>query len=1129
MKISDIQIDGFGIWSGLTLADLPPQGAVFYGPNEAGKTTLLQFIRAVLYGFSSERRARYLPPLRTELAGGTISAVIAGEGNLSIERRQSPRNALGAVEVVAADGTVQGESHLRRLLHDTDEATFNNVFAVGLRELQELGTLDDTDAAQWLYSLTAGLDRISLHEVLQELETSRTRLVGPDNEPSAIRDLLAQRARLMTEIDELRSLGDQHGQLVAEHGSCESRLAELDKTLAQRAAENRVRETAQLVFELWQRRAQLDAQIDAAGARDRWPADAVPRMKRLIATSKKRRLRARRLALQRADLTRQYRAIQVNQSLTSHAARIEALTDHESWIVAAEQEIAQLEATVAQLTAQQPADSALTTSSVHQHALPILRPAARTLRRATRRVKKSRRRLTLARRQVVDLQRRLQSAGGSSKPCADLTAAVGAAGQRVAQLRRRIQLDERLDQLSHTRDDLEEHVAGLTERQLPPLWMLLSTGTVFVLGFTLLLSGLFLPGSFTGSWGWPMAGLGLVGMACAVAAKSGIARSMSGRLESGQKQLALVQSQMLEAETQRDALDGALPAAGLLADRLQAAQQELGRLEELLPLEAQRQSAAQQASALRKIFKKARRRRQIARRRWGAALAAAGFSTTLRPCQLRETIASARELSTHQQKLADAQSALNRRRQELATLSGRIQQIVSSAGNVPASGKASEQLRQLRTELTEQEGLQRRRAALRRELRTLRRKGELLGRRLRRLNRRRQSLLAECQIADMDEFRRRAQAIARFAALVSDRDSAAREIAALVAGVADEQQIAQLISGRSAEQLRADTALSCEAIDAIRHKQQDLLHEHGRLAEQLHRLAHDRRPAAVRFELAQVEERLKQIVARWQSLTVTRKVLLAIKEDYEKNRQPETLREASEYLAELTAGHYRRVWTPLGENKLLVDAADGQSLGVDVLSRGTREQLFLSLRLALVGLFARRGAPLPLILDDVLVNFDARRAAAAAAVLRQFVERGHQLLMFTCHEHVAQLFKHQHFVVRRLPDNNQPGRDRPFDVEHVAAPRRARPRRAKSDSAPTAADDLLAANVWVTVVEPSTPVEAVAVDVEIEPRRRLDPPHQPARPPRRNTTASVVPELHAVRAVKSLDEPAAPIIIESEE
>ena len=69
MKISALQIDGFGVWTGLKMEALSEKLNVFYGPNEAGKTTLMQFIRAVLYGFSEERR-HYLPPIHGGRPGG---------------------------------------------------------------------------------------------------------------------------------------------------------------------------------------------------------------------------------------------------------------------------------------------------------------------------------------------------------------------------------------------------------------------------------------------------------------------------------------------------------------------------------------------------------------------------------------------------------------------------------------------------------------------------------------------------------------------------------------------------------------------------------------------------------------------------------------------------------------------------------------------------------------------------------------------------------------------------------------------------------------------------------------------------------------------------------------------------
>ena len=56
MKITGLHVDGFGVWSELEVDRLNEGVNVLYGPNEAGKTTLLEFVRSVLYGFSPARR-----------------------------------------------------------------------------------------------------------------------------------------------------------------------------------------------------------------------------------------------------------------------------------------------------------------------------------------------------------------------------------------------------------------------------------------------------------------------------------------------------------------------------------------------------------------------------------------------------------------------------------------------------------------------------------------------------------------------------------------------------------------------------------------------------------------------------------------------------------------------------------------------------------------------------------------------------------------------------------------------------------------------------------------------------------------------------------------------------------------
>ena len=139
----------------------------------------------------------------------------------------------------------------------------------------------------------------------------------------------------------------------------------------------------------------------------------------------------------------------------------------------------------------------------------------------------------------------------------------------------------------------------------------------------------------------------------------------------------------------------------------------------------------------------------------------------------------------------------------------------------------------------------------------------------------------------------------------------------------------------------------------------------------------------------------------------------------QKHRQPETLQEASGYLDRLTQGRYHRVWTPFGEHALRVDDAEGRSLPVEVLSRGRGAASQFGIG---PGEFLRpAGIALALGPRRRIGELRRRAAKAAAAVLRDFAAAGHQLLVFTCHEHILKLFKSLRVPVSRLPSNETPG------------------------------------------------------------------------------------------------------------
>src|SRR5262245_50706480 len=101
MKISGWNVDGFGILHDYEVRDLPEGLTVFHGANEAGKWTLLAFLRGMLFGFPDRRalQERYLPA-NGGRHGGRLT-IDVGDLSLLIDRDASRKS---AVHVGRSDG-----------------------------------------------------------------------------------------------------------------------------------------------------------------------------------------------------------------------------------------------------------------------------------------------------------------------------------------------------------------------------------------------------------------------------------------------------------------------------------------------------------------------------------------------------------------------------------------------------------------------------------------------------------------------------------------------------------------------------------------------------------------------------------------------------------------------------------------------------------------------------------------------------------------------------------------------------------------------------------------------------------------------------------------------------------------
>ena len=157
------------------------------------------------------------------------------------------------------------------------------------------------------------------------------------------------------------------------------------------------------------------------------------------------------------------------------------------------------------------------------------------------------------------------------------------------------------------------------------------------------------------------------------------------------------------------------------------------------------------------------------------------------------------------------------------------------------------------------------------------------------------------------------------------------------------------------------------------------------------------------MQLESTRGELASAVDRWVPLVLAETLMKQAIARFEHEHQPKMLDEVTRMLARMTRDRYTGIRRRL-DGTLLVEEEDGSVKEPHQLSRGTREQLYLAIRLAYVQHYSQNAEPLPLVIDDVLVNFDDDRALGALEVFWEVAE-SLQVIFLTCHQTTVDLVK----------------------------------------------------------------------------------------------------------------------------
>lgn len=261
------------------------------------------------------------------------------------------------------------------------------------------------------------------------------------------------------------------------------------------------------------------------------------------------------------------------------------------------------------------------------------------------------------------------------------------------------------------------------------------------------------------------------------------------------------------------------------------------------------------------------------------------------------------------------------------------------------------------------------------------------------------ALLDEAREARAEErlFRQRRQAlVSRRTALEDGLAQAERQREALFDRILPHgERTVEAIDALLAQKSRQRSGL-LEASEALNRR-------YGELKQELAQAVHLRDFDELKLRYEQTRTRQEECAREYARLLLAKRMLESAIGAWESKSQPEVYRQAGRLLALMTDGRWTKV-SMTEEGRLRVIDAVKNAHDPLHLSLGTCQQLYLALRIALLMTADNVGRSVPILADDILVNFDSTRRAGAAQAIAELA-RVRQVVLLTCHEEIVETMR----------------------------------------------------------------------------------------------------------------------------
>ncbi len=1034
MRITRLNIENFGHFNDRVIDPVDQALTVVHGPNEAGKSALRAFIRSTLFGYLDRRNRQFdfydYPPVNGGTASGAVDIVTSGGAAHSIHREQGRS---GGPVIVSGDAD-GGADLLERLLDRIGPDLYQNLFSISLSELQELSTLNSPEIRDRIYSVGLGLSRVSLPDAVDQIDRDIRALRGPRS--GSMRKAEKSLHELKSELEEARKEHVLYADVASKLTDIEDRIAaqqdELEAVRVQREHQN-------LTITLrpyWERMNALSEQIAQLPQFPDFPGNSERQLDGLILQVVNDREQMQKGDAWQDERTAEVRQVPVVEPFEGRTAEIRQLISETEHYRKAVEDLpgVQTQLKIEEEKFQRDLELLGTgwdESAIESFDTPVdlmteLEAAGSQLVETESAYKDAEADVTRRQESKDDLGEEL------SRATASRDSVEGVPEQDSEELDRRQRrlgrMREALAERFGTKGQLHEAEMKLADSLseadnvniggfLGSIWAAI---TLVILSISVILFAVWdrelapaipgLGGLAAGIIMMVRARMGGQGFAIKVR-RPMINEARTILTEQRDEQRAKLEeltaeineiagdfglpedSSHRDVEEQAALIDRAVHRRVLFETRGAAVKEAQDRVNEA-------ESKLQEATDTRTL---AYNDYATTYARWQEVLKGSGLRDDLKPAQATSIVERLRSLKGQLRILSSYRERVQHMKAAIADIESRLSEELERAGMSPAEHmQATPSLTALAEKFRQHELAVQRREALMTELNEWIGRRDQLERRISQVEGEISDLMRYAETEDEQEFRTIARQMEQRWELEAKLADLTESQPLLVNDEGAEHR--ELLESNGLSELKARLERIDDEVKAAEHELGEMQRERGDLERQRKQLETSSKVSELRGNINVLEDQMRTDADRWAVLKIAAHLLEKTRETFQRERQPSLIQAAGRYFEKLTLGRYTRVEAVVGEQDLVVYEADGARKGVGGLSRGTAEQLYLSMRFALIEEYSRNAEPMPVVMDDVLVNFDPQRAQAAADVIAELSSR-FQVLMLTCHPQTVEYFR----------------------------------------------------------------------------------------------------------------------------